>query len=266
MHRRGRPWLSLVLVGGGLFGLHRLVRPPTAPGIEVRAGTVAALEADFAGREGRAPTEAELDGLIEDWVQQELLVREARAQGLDRADPIVRRRLAQKMRFVLEDAAPLDDPGDAVLQAWLDEHAAAYRRPPRRGFTHVFIAGTDEGSRALARDWVDRLRGGASPRGQGDAFAHGPRQGPVAIAAIARRYGEGLAEVVAAAPVGRWVLAPSSFGWHALRVDEERPGAVPDLDAVRARVLGDWRQQQRVEHRRRGLAALRERTRVTVER
>lgn len=261
--RRG-PWVSLVLVGVALWGLYRLARPPSPHVVQVSAATLAALQDDFVRQHGESPTPAQVEGLVDDWVERELLVREARARGLDRADPIVRRRLAQKMRFVLEESEPVDDPGDEILQRWLDEHPESYRRPPRRGFVHVFVAGHGAGSQARARRWVTRLEAGEDPTGQGDAFAHGPAQGPADPTALAQRYGEGFAQAVQAAPVGRWVAIESSFGWHAVHVNVEQPGGTRPLSRIRDRVLADWQRQRRADNLARGLQALRQRASVQV--
>ena len=43
----------------------------------------------------RPPTQQELDGLVEDYIREEVLYREALAMGLDRDDTIVRRRMRQ---------------------------------------------------------------------------------------------------------------------------------------------------------------------------
>jgi peptidyl-prolyl cis-trans isomerase C len=260
------PWPALLLMGTALWGLHRLAQAPEPGTLVVSAEIVAALRDDLVRHHGREPTADELEARLDAWVEEELVVREARAMGLDRADPIVRRRLTQKLRFALEDAHGVDDPGDEVLAAWHREHAELYRRPPRRGFTHVFVAGLDAGAQARVSALIEALDAGADPGGQGDAFAHGSRQGPSAHQALVDRYGDELAHSVAAAPFGRWIAARSRFGWHALRVDDERPGELPPLHDVRARVLADWQIARRAESLEQGLAALRERWQVEVER
>ena len=53
----------------------------------------------------RPPTAQELAGLIEDYIREEVLYREAVAMGLDRDDIIVRRRLRQKLEFLTEETA-----------------------------------------------------------------------------------------------------------------------------------------------------------------
>ncbi len=63
---------------------------------------------------GRPPTGRELRRLIDEAVRDEILYREALRLSLDRDDPIVRRRLAQKMTFMLEDNTEVQAPGHAV--------------------------------------------------------------------------------------------------------------------------------------------------------
>ena len=53
----------------------------------------------------RPPTREELEGLIRDRVREEVYYREAMAMGLDQGDPIIRRRLQQKLQFVTDDIA-----------------------------------------------------------------------------------------------------------------------------------------------------------------
>lgn len=265
--RRGRgPWIGLLLAGTALWGAYRLARPPRADVIAVSAPTVDGLRERFEQQQGRPPTEAELQGLVTEWVDTEILVREARARGLHRADPIVRRRLAQAMRFVLEDADRPADPGDEVLDEWRRAHAEDYRRPARRGFTQVFVAGSDAAAEARARELAEELRGGADPTSLGDALAHGPRQPPASIETIAGRYGDAFARAVEAAPLDRWVPVASSLGWHVIRIDEERPGSLPELARIRERVLADWRVQERAARLEAGMQGLRGRYAVEVER
>src|SRR5207248_607365 len=77
-------------------------------------------------RNGALPTGSEEAALIQRYIDNEVLYREALALGLDRGDIIVRRRLVQKMEFLTEGLDPLPEPTDAELQAYLDAHAERY--------------------------------------------------------------------------------------------------------------------------------------------
>ena len=58
--------------------------------------------------------------------------------GLDRDDPIVRRRVAQKLEFIADGAATTT-PTARELQAWLDAHADEYRSEPRYTLSQVYF-------------------------------------------------------------------------------------------------------------------------------
>ena len=91
------PLLHFVLLGAGLFALYRLVAgEDIGPSeIVVTARTVESLADNWQRTWQRPPTQAELDRLVDDYVREEVLYREALAMGLDRDDTIVRRRLRQ---------------------------------------------------------------------------------------------------------------------------------------------------------------------------
>ena len=113
------PLLHFVLAGAVLATLQSLLWPgePARPEpVIVDAGVLAGLTRDWARASGRTPTNAELDLLVQDWVDQELLVRQALALGLEHNDALIERRLIQNQRFV--ESGTRDSPlSDAELLA-----------------------------------------------------------------------------------------------------------------------------------------------------
>jgi hypothetical protein len=91
----------------------------------VTAEKVALLKGGFVLDNGREATEADAQRLIDMYVREEVLVREARAQGLDRDDSMVRRRLVQKMEYAVAYPAA---PPEAELEKYLAGHAEAFRK------------------------------------------------------------------------------------------------------------------------------------------
>ena len=63
------------------------------------------LKANFARTWSRQPAPSELEGLIEEYIREEVYYREALALGLEVDDMIIRRRLVQKIEFLSEDLA-----------------------------------------------------------------------------------------------------------------------------------------------------------------
>jgi hypothetical protein len=126
------PLVHFLLLGAALFAVSIFVGRGTGAGggggndkkIAVTAEKAALLRSGFVLDNSREPTDAELQRLIDNYVREEVLVREARAQGLDRDDSIVRRRLVQKMEFAVAEPAA---PADAELEKYLAGHPEAFR-------------------------------------------------------------------------------------------------------------------------------------------
>ncbi|HEV7733263.1 MAG TPA: peptidylprolyl isomerase [Candidatus Binatia bacterium] len=181
------PLLHFLAGGAVLFVVvHGRGTPPTvAPSVDtigavvLTAHDVDRLRTDYERETGLAPTPADEVRLVDQAIDEELLVREARARGLDRndrsirtwlttqmatlsdgaertpdallddaralgldrSDVVVRRILVQKMRLL---AARTDDasPSDDTLRAYYDHHRDDYRAPERVSFWHVFFAST----------------------------------------------------------------------------------------------------------------------------
>jgi hypothetical protein len=131
------PLVQFLLLGSALFALSTFVGHGSGAGggtvsdkqIIVTPQQVALLKSGFVLDNGREPTDADLQRLIDAYVREEVLVREARAQGLDRDDSIVRRRLVQKMEFAVPEPAA---PADSVLEEYLSRHPAAFASAGRK--------------------------------------------------------------------------------------------------------------------------------------
>ena len=172
---RGRPGRTIVVTGA------------------VRDG----LRADWRRRTGSLPSADEERGLVRRWVDNEVLYREALAEGLDRGDVIIRRRLEQKMEFLLDAAADAREPSDAELQALLAAEAARFARPARLGLEHVFIARDRHADAPAEAARLGRLLdGGAAPQTLGDPFVRGRSFASVRPSELAAIFGPAFARAV----------------------------------------------------------------------
>jgi len=134
------PLLHFLAIGAALFLYFHWSGGGSGPGssrIVLTARQINQLAAGFAKTWQRPPTEVELKGLADDWVREEIAVREAMAMGLDRDDTVIRRRLRQKLEFVVEDVVAAAPPTEQELQAWLAGHADAFRLEPQAEFSQV---------------------------------------------------------------------------------------------------------------------------------
>jgi len=263
------PLVHFVLLGAVVFAVHQSVAPPRPTNrIVVSDAILRGLRQEHLRQNGALPTSEEEAALIQRFVDNEILYREAIAQGLDRGDIIVRRRLVQKMEFVLEGEAPVPQPTDAELQAYLQAHAERYAVAERVALTHVFV-GTDQhgpDAERIATDLHTQLAAGADAAALGDPFLRG-RDFPLRTEReLAGIFGTPFAAQVMALPIGEW-SGPlrSSYGLHVVRVTERSAARQPALQEVRTAVLRDWEEERRVVANAQALARLRQRYEVSVE-
>jgi hypothetical protein len=217
----------------------------------VTAAEVARIASTFERTWQRPPTGAELDGLVEEYVREEVLYREGIAAGLDRDDAIVRRRVAQKMEFLAEEFAPSAPPTEAELGAWLRDHPGPFRVEGTVTFRQVCIGRDRRGASAEAdaRAVLARLAAGESaedPGALGDSRLLPVDVGPVPPSEVAASFGEGFEAAIRALEPGRWGgPIGSGFGLHLVLVRERTEGRLPALAEVREEVEREWTSARR---------------------
>ncbi|MEM1116972.1 MAG: peptidyl-prolyl cis-trans isomerase [Bacteroidota bacterium] len=226
----------------------------TASGeVAARVGEAVLTEAEVADALGA--TLAGLDSafareqVIEQWVQRELLVQEARAQGLD-DDPAVRRRIADSERATLEAAAleslfdaNVQEPDEEALALYYDENREdlALREPYVR-LRHLRVSAPRRAEEARAA--LEQALTSSFPDSLFALVAQEYADDPPGTLALSNEYiaegrlealDEALGARVAALPAGaQVVVVPSDQVFHVVQVVDRVPaGTVPPLALVR---------------------------------
>jgi len=252
-----RPWWRQPLVHFLAFGLvayavgvWRTEEP--IPGQVVRdaevvvdAGVIAELTRQFQATFARDPGPGDLDHAVEAWIREEILVREARALGLDRGDVQVRGRLAEKMAFVAGVREVPIQPTEADLRSLY-----AARRDELVLQTRLTLRQLFATDRAAAEALLARWEEGADPRALGRDRSS-PPGGPVLRArtpeGLAELYGERFSTAVSSMQVGERALVASDLGWHAVEVVTRREGGTMSFEQARDRLALWWRTRARAE-------------------
>jgi len=261
------PLVHFLLGGALLFALYAQVGdgPERRDRVVIGEAEVERLATTFARTWMRPPTRAELDGLIDDFITEEILYREALELGLDRNDLVIRRRLRQKMEFLAQD---LSDPtaDDAALGVFLTENPDRFREPERWSFRQIFFDPERDGA-ARASALLAGLR--ADP--ESADVAGDPTLLPRTLDRASAReidgtLGKDFAAQLAAAETGEW-SGPhtSSFGLHLVLVRERTPARLPALDEIRPLVEREWSAAERRELNERFETAIRERYEIEVQ-
>ncbi len=260
-----------LILGAGVFALHAWLGDDPSETILVSKADQSRLEQLWQTQALRPATRAELEALIADHVREEILVREARRLGLEVDDVIIRRRLAQKMSFLLEDTETRESRTEAELERYFEANRDDYREPRRTSFQHVFFAieprdgetsGRDRAQQALvqlqedARDW----------RALGDPFMLNREYAARTDTEIDGLFGAGFAQRLASLPVGSWQPPiPSALGLHDVRVVAREEQEAPEFASVRGEVAQRFMANRQSEANARAYARVAEKYNVVIE-
>lgn len=208
----------------------------------------------------RPLTPEEEKQVVEDFVEEEILVREAKKRGLDNSSRI-RRLMVQNMRFLLSSDMPKPTP--AELRTFFEENKERYERPPTLTLDHIFFADPDQvPARALAQ-----LQAGADHTTMGDFNSFIGRN----LAAVSRRELVGFFEPEAA----RQILEIDDDDWHGpivsprgahfIRVAARNPAKLPSFDQATSWIEGQWAVAKQRELIDRELSAMRPTYQIVIE-
>ena len=266
------PLVHFLLIGSLLFVAYRASGHSNEPGstrIQLTLDDLRQLQMGFAAQWQRQPTAAELSGLVDNRIRQEVLYREALAMGLDKDDDIVKRRMAQKMQFLAEDVANAHEPTSAELKAWFEKNGDKFALPDRISLRHLYFSPDLRGKRAHD-DAVKVLANiGAQPDDSkaaaalADRFMFQDYYGDRSPEQLAKEFGPKFADAVFKLKPGLWRgPVESGYGWHLVFVDSFTPGRIPAFEEAEPDVKAAWLADQREQASRKAYEAMR--TKYTV--
>jgi len=238
------PLLHFIILGTLIFGIYRFVPSTNASTtFIVSEQRIQILFEIFQATWHRAPTKKELNALIDDHILEELYYREALLLGLDQDDPVIRRRLQQKMEFISNDLSSIIDAADVELELFLTKNIEQYRGESTYSFKQIYIDPTKyDNPRMLAHQWLTSIEK-SEPRGDTTML-------PATMTLKTQReinslFGSEFSAVIANSKPELWSgPITSSFGLHLIYVSHIQQAEMPLLDQVRDRVKRDWAYQQ----------------------
>jgi len=232
------PLWQFIAIGFVIFLFYREVAPKDRC-IPISRAHVEGLRQDHLRRTGLPPTPEEESALIERLFQDEVLLREALRIGLDQGDPIVRRRLLQKMGFLIENLNPVPEPTEAELQEHFQKHGERFAQEGRISLIHVFLASNRSGTAPAteAQCVLDKLSAGTDPGDLGDPFIHGSRFVQKTDKELAAIFGSSFADSLKDLQKGVWCgPLESSYGFHLVRITSRTEAREPTFAEVRPQV------------------------------
>lgn len=247
------PLLHFLVLGAALFVVYGAInaRSSGKDEIVVTAGQIEHLTIGFTRSWRRPPTADELQDLVRNYVREEVYYRQAKEMGLDRDDPIIRRRLQQKIEFVSEDVAAQAEPSDNDLNNLLRSQPEQFRIGRKITFSHVYLSPERHSGKMddVAAQLLIQLNNDgamADISALGDRFLLGTKFEAMPSSEVAKLFGTMFSDRLAELGIGKWQgPVKSGYGLHLVFVQERTDGRIPDLNEVRKAVLREWKETQR---------------------
>ena len=257
------PLLHFVVIGALLFAVYAWLdrgQGDTPRVVHISAAEINWLKETWTKQWHRPPDAQDLRGLVTAYLKEELLAREAKELGLDQNDTVVRRRLAQKMEFMVQDTAALDDPTDSVLHTFYNSHRSRYERPQQISFSQIYFksaAGAQRGMIALKKHRNQEL---------GDPSLLAPDYNGVDQQSLTSLFGDAFSRAVFSLEPGQWQgPVASGYGFHLVKVNARNPAQQLSFESVRTQVRNDWQRDQQDKAERQFYARLLKKYDVVVD-
>jgi hypothetical protein len=275
------PLLHFLVAGGLLFGLYRVLHGPEATQTTTQSRVIVAdkpallkfmqyesvaFQPEYFRSQLAAMSAQEQHDLAQKYVREEALFREASAIGLEDGDYVIRRRMVQKMLYLLDDAATESFiPTETALRNYFHAHEERYRDEPTVTFTQVFVDNevkhpqeTAATAARLQREMNSRRVGFDEAPQYGDRFPYLQNYIKRTSGFIESQFGAAFASKVAELrPSTQW-QGPirSNFGYHLVLLTQREPAHLPAFEQVKDQVRDDLLRDVVAAYREKAVADL----------
>lgn len=264
------PLLHFCLIGSLIFVVFGMINDNQEMADEVivvSSERVLQLKSQFESTWKRPPTVKELDNLIEGHVREEVYYRDALSLQLDRNDAVVRRRMHQKMQFLIDTGSYLEAPAQGELEAYFNANVQAYRQSPRLAIEQIYFGenpDTDRVTQSLALLNSDQ---DTDPGAVGERTFLPGQLGLSTPTVVDGVFGQGFFDQLVELPQKKWFgPVKSAFGVHLVRILDYLPGRTPALSEIRDLVQEDWRRAKAKDVRENDYAQRRSHFVIEIER
>jgi len=270
------PLVQFLFIGVFIYLLYGMFAEPVPEDndktIVVTAGEIEWMQSSWQKRWNRPPTDAEFDGLIQQYIRETVLYREALTMGLNKHDMVIRRRLAQRLEFLAKDLVALTPPSEDELLTYFDVHQDRYQQPKLYTFTQVFFDPDKRGDTTL--DDAKKIKATLIERGDDIANAgalgddlmlqsYYPEKEQIEIQKL---FGSGFTESLIELSPEQWhgpVL--SGYGVHLVYISNIIEPPPPVFADVREQVTQEWKTDRGEELNEKFYASLRDQYTIVIE-
>lgn len=216
--------------------------------VVVGEGRIEQLKNDIRKTKQRNHMAQELDTAIQSYVLNELYLREARELGLDQGDRIIERRLRQKMEYLLDEMASIQQPTTEQLTAFYESNIDSYLSPITLTFKQAFIS-TDRKKHQLeehVKAQITRINNGEPPQSDMSMLPNEVSSRPLNL--VEKDFGQQFSQQLVSLPLHQWYgPITSGFGKHFVYMETIHKNQPKPLNTIENLVIEDWQYQQRIK-------------------
>ena len=186
---------------------------------------------------------------MDDYIKQEVLVREAQQLGLNQDDEIIKRRLQQKMAFIIKDNIIVPDPDSSMLETYYKLNANRFTEAPKVSFSHIYFSADNssfEKARQRAEMVLHNMEGKpVPPRAPelGDHFMFLYDYNNIDKMEARGLFGDSpFTDSLFTVEENKW-SGPflSGYGWHLLYVNKKSDNIIPPLSEIKDKVIDSYK-------------------------
>jgi hypothetical protein len=196
----------------------------------------------------------EKDVLANEYIEEEALYRMALEMGLNENDFIIKRRLIQKLSFLLEDlnTSKIDINNDNLL-AYYETNREEFRVADKVSFSHVYLSTDQHGENAItmARNTLKHLNSKQVKTSEalfhGDRFPLNHTSTKITPIQTKAHFGVKFSDTLFALEPENYWQGPveSGYGYHLIYVDSRESGYVPAFESIRDFVANSYRYREK---------------------
>ena len=239
-------FLHFIVIGILLFLLYGLVNNKTSSKntIIINDFDVSAIISKWEMQWKRSPTEEELQNLINLNIKQEIFYQEALKMNLDHNDEIIKRRLAQKMKFLSNDIALMVEPTDENLQDYYKQHSDNYLTPTSYSLYQITFSPDNRTNNYKDAEETLKQFPDATVKEMnswGDALPFDYYFEDVSANELGLELGSKFSEGLNDGELNKWIgPIPSGFGYHLVYITNKTEPQLPDFDSIKKDIIRDY--------------------------
>ncbi|MDP5030688.1 peptidylprolyl isomerase [Paraglaciecola sp.] len=203
------------------------------PVVELSPDNRAIFVEQYESLVGRKATPEDIAKIENDFIEEEVLFREALAKDFHLIDPAVRTQLIEQMRYQLTE--DFQEPQEAQLVQYYLENIKRYYHEATVSFQHVYFANEPGEANTL----LAALNSGQEVAG--DEFWQGRDMPNYGESMIRGLFGKPFLDNLTSSEQDTWFGPTESlFGWHFYQVSKREPAMPMSFDQARQQVGNDY--------------------------